>query len=324
MQQSLAQLKIEAPVISLFGSGHSILELSEAELADLRAHTFMWTLNYAPIQLKGHLNMWSDQRTTDYLTAHYQEKPVECLLLGRKGRVNGKLAHQINYLFDPTAEKLGGNYTIVWALQLIQRYWSDKTVLLFGVDMYTHDPRQSKWYDQFTRFDQVKRGKHFPVQENFDKCARQLEQYVRPQGVYNCNLRSGLGCFEKRRWRDLPIASRKFKYHKNHWQDIPKTTEPNLQDDVMVVKKNHAEVIHILNKLPIGTQLGLQLHPDEWRNKRDITDRLSTVLSNFKISDNRGYILSIATLRGMLLTNLAHPSWCAFNEAYFHLQIEKS
>ena len=132
----LSQLKIDLPYIALFGSGNSILDIPDEEFEAIKAHTFVITLNYAPVRLKGHLNIWSDRKVSDYLENYYSKQPKDCQFLARKGRTSNEFKKKIDYWFDPKDEKLNGHFTIIWALQLLRKYFPEKKILLFGVDMY--------------------------------------------------------------------------------------------------------------------------------------------------------------------------------------------
>ena len=92
---------------------------------------------------------------------------------------------------------------MVWALQWLQKYFPEKTILLFGVDMYSKSPSAAKWYDQYTDFDRKKRGKGYKINTKLRQCAQQIRQYVTRKKVYNCNPLSQLDYFEKREWRSF-------------------------------------------------------------------------------------------------------------------------
>lgn len=201
--QTLVDLNIPQPFIALFGSGSSVHNISAETFALIKANAFVITLNYAPIRLHGHMNMWSDRKVSDFLAAHYSEHPKDCLFLVRTQRSAAGLKNKVDYWFDQRKEGLRGNYTIVWALQLLQKYFPEKKILLFGVDMSTLGEKEAKWYDRYTAFDRNKRGVRYNAQLKLEQCARQIEQYCRPTGVFNCNLQSRLAYFPKKDWREL-------------------------------------------------------------------------------------------------------------------------
>lgn len=216
----LDALDIKQPYIALFGSGNSVNALSPQEFDFIKSKAFVITINYAPIRLNGHLNMWSDRKVSDFLNQHYKTNEKNCMFLAQEHRVVGDLKDKVDFYFNRRVEELQGNYTIVWALQLIQRYFPDKTVLLFGVDMYAPDNNRGKWYDRFTDFDFKKRGQRYNVQSKLNQCGQQLNTYVKPDKVINCNPKSHLDAFEKRPWQTV------FPLHISHFAGSPLAGAP--------------------------------------------------------------------------------------------------
>ena len=200
---TLSQCRIEQDTIALFGSGNSIFDLAEEERAHLLKKCFAVTLNYAPVRLASHLNMWSDRRVSDFLATHYRDRPKDRLFLAQATERAHAIAGQVDFWFDRRSERLPGNYTIVWALHLLQPYFPEKRILLFGLDFYIESATEAKWYDRFTDYDRKRRGQNYRVQIKLDQCAQQLEQFCRRENVYNCNPRSRLNFFEKREWQEL-------------------------------------------------------------------------------------------------------------------------
>ena len=199
----LDTLTIDQPYIALFGSGNSINEMSDSEFQSIKANCFTITVNYAPLKLNGHMNMWSDRKVSDFLESHYTKNPKECLFLTQENRVSAAFKRHVEYWFNRRKEGLKGNYTVVWALQLLQKYFPNKTILLFGVDMYAVTNKEAKWYDNYTDYDLKKRGQRYNVQSKLDQCAKQIAQYISAKNVYNCNLKSQLDYFEKCDWKKM-------------------------------------------------------------------------------------------------------------------------
>ena len=204
---SASHLPIPHSHIALFGSGNSIHDISKEDFETIKANTFVITLNYAPIHLNGHLNIWSDRKVSDFLQQHYHSKSKDCLLMAQDGRVPSTFKHKIDYWFDRKKENLLGNYTIVWVLQLLQKYFPDKIILLFGVDLYAKSNTNAKWYDDYTDFDLKKRSLKFNINNKLNQCGLQFRQFIKKEKVYNCNLKSRLQYFEKKDWRDLISSS---------------------------------------------------------------------------------------------------------------------
>jgi hypothetical protein len=147
--------------------------------------------------------MWSDRRVSDFLAAHYRDRPKDRLFLVQAPQRPTTISDLVDFWFDRVSERLQGDYTVVWALMLLQNCFPEKRILLFGLDFYFESPGEAKWYDRFTDFDRKRRSRHYPVQTKLDQCARQLEQFCRRENVYNCNPRSRLNYFEKREWQEL-------------------------------------------------------------------------------------------------------------------------
>ena len=192
---------IHQPYIALFGSGNSIHDISQTEFAWIKANAFVITLNYAPIHLKGHLNIWSDRKVSDFLEAHYLSHPKNCLFWAQENRTTSAFSKKVDFWFNRKKEKLQGNYTIVWALQLLKKYFPEKKILLFGVDLYTDDQDQAKWYDRYTDYDKEKRGGNYRIFQKLNQCGQQLSRFVSPENVFNCNPESRLNHFEKVDWK---------------------------------------------------------------------------------------------------------------------------
>ena len=203
----LSKLTIDQEVISIFGSGSSLLEMPEKELDYIRDRSFVITINYGPIHFNSHMNMWSDVHVSQFLNEHYQKNPKDRLFLARVNGLGRKpidIKSKVDYWFDPRREKLRGNYTVVWALALMKKYFSTKTVLLFGIDMYAKSNEQAKWYDEFTSFDREKRGKRFQINRKLNACADQLKRFVgQSDQVWNCNPKSQLNLYRKIDYREI-------------------------------------------------------------------------------------------------------------------------
>ncbi len=177
--------------------------MPDEDFAQIKAQAFVVTLNYAPIRLRGHLNLWSDRRVSQFLEQYYASRPKDCLFLVQENRTSRAFRPKVDFWFDRKKENLQGNYTIVWALQLLRKYFPEKKILLFGVDLYASDTEQAKWYDRFTDYDRKKRGTQYQLHQKLNQCGEQIALYVPPQNIYNCNPRSHLQHFEKKNWREV-------------------------------------------------------------------------------------------------------------------------
>lgn len=205
MRKVFKDIVIEHDYISVFGSGTSINNMSDDEIDAIRSNSFMITMNYAPIKLTGHLNMWSDKKVTAFLQDHYEKSPKNCLFLARdKSMVTNKISlfKKVDYWFNERQEKIKGNYTIVWLLQMLERHFPQKKVLIFGMDMAVIDDRRAKWYDDHTDYDYRKRGR-VNTARKLNICADQLDRYVKRTDMFvNCNVDSNYNGFEKKNWKE--------------------------------------------------------------------------------------------------------------------------
>ena len=118
---SFAQCRIEQDTIALFGSGNSVSDLGEEERAHLLKKCFVVTVNYAPVRLASHLNIWSDGRVSEFMAARYGDRPKDRLWLARVSERDRDVAGQVDFWFSPRTESLRGSKTVVWALQLMLR-----------------------------------------------------------------------------------------------------------------------------------------------------------------------------------------------------------
>jgi hypothetical protein len=190
--------------ISVFASGMSILDLSDEDIERIKSKSFLITLNYAPIKIKGHMNIWSDDRVTDFLNELYRNQTKDILYLVRKEAFKKKtlIEHDVDFWFDKIRDHLCGIYTILWLFMLINKYQPRKKVLVFGMDA---DPTQNtKWYDNYIDFDKIKRGKRYKCIAHSDRCTTQIDKFVKnKQNFLNCNPNSGYNGFKKVDWREI-------------------------------------------------------------------------------------------------------------------------
>jgi len=197
----LTCLKIDQKFISIFASGNSINDLTEEDISFIKEKSFLITVNYAPQKIIGHMNIHSDKIVSNFLSDLYRSKKKDTLLLSRmKAFTNNKdnfLKDSIDYWFDEKSENLKGNYTLVWLLQLMEKHFSDKKILVFGLDLMPQGDI-AKWYDQHTDFDKNKRGPKYPVQRKLDQCSQQIDKFLNKKEIFiNCSPITRYENFEK-------------------------------------------------------------------------------------------------------------------------------
>jgi hypothetical protein len=203
----LSELEIEQSYISVFGSGHSIGSIAEEEIEKIKQHSFLITMNYAPVNITGHMNMWSDKHVSVWMDEWQRNKKKNMLFFAREKGLLGKqiaIKDSVDYLFDEKKEKLQGNYTIVWLCQMLERYFPDKKVLVFGLDMKGISSKRAKWYDDHITFDRLKRGHGFKIDKKLQQCAMQLDRHVKNKEQFiNCNPDSRYDGFQKQDWKAI-------------------------------------------------------------------------------------------------------------------------
>jgi glycosyl transferase family 2/glycosyl transferase family 29 (putative sialyltransferase) len=203
-----SSLKIDDNIISVFGSGSSIKELTEDDIELIKSRSFLITLNYAPVNIRGDLNIFSDRKVAEFLRDFYRDHEKTELLLSRSCAFSRKdsnsLINQIDCWFDCKQMDLKGSFTLVWLCQMLEKYFPKKPVLIFGLDLYYDSQTKGKWYDYYTQFDVKKRGSRFNHGAMLDKCGAQLNKFLKNKKQFiNCNPKSGYNGFIKKDWNDL-------------------------------------------------------------------------------------------------------------------------
>jgi hypothetical protein len=212
MKSHISNFIINQEYISVFASGNSILDIPIEEIKKIKEQSFTIFINYAPARFKEeYMNMliFSDRKVSEWLNKEYivNKRKKETLWLSRHNAFTGNKPYDIfdmsDYHFNNSKENLNGNYTIVWLLQILQKYFKNKKILLFGLDMYTKDNNKAKYYDSHTNWDYNKRGKNYAVKQKLDQCGEQLNKYIINKDIYNCNINSHYNTFIKKDWKDI-------------------------------------------------------------------------------------------------------------------------
>jgi hypothetical protein len=197
---------IQQDYVSVFASGNSILSIPMEDLNLIKSKSFMIGINYAVTYLRPHFLLWSDKVVTEFLAAHFSQNPINEILCAREAAFNQNVPAQVEFKqkvfwgFDKNKNGLDGNYTVVWVLQLLKKYLPpNKKILVFGLDMKLSDKDKDayKFYDKFTKYDAVHRGRSFPAMEKLKECAQQLDQIRDKTNIINCNLESAYDGFPK-------------------------------------------------------------------------------------------------------------------------------
>jgi hypothetical protein len=188
-------LNITKPIISIFASGLSINSLSLQQIEDIHNNSYTFFLNYAPCKFDDrHIDclMWSDKCVTKWLDEYYKEKPKYTLLTRQTAfhpTIKYNIKDWINHWFYLPEERLKGRYTLVWLLQLLQLYYPNIPIYLYGHDCNGN----GKWYDEYIQTDIIKRGNNFNIIKKTIECDVEIKKYVSIQTIKqikNCNLNS--------------------------------------------------------------------------------------------------------------------------------------
>ena len=206
--KKIRDLVIDKKFISILASGPSSMLLGVENLYHIRNSSFVFTMNYAPIQLKGDCNIFSDRKVSEFLQDYYLKNRKDCLLLSKAdafGEHTQKIRNQVDYFFDVKEDEIRGNFTIGTLIQLIQKYWPDKVILVFGLDMKVGPNNEVKWYDKFTDYDKGKRRLLNIKQEmaKIEASTNQLKDFTKNTNIYNCNMQSLFDYYPKMEWREV-------------------------------------------------------------------------------------------------------------------------
>lgn len=204
----LNELNINKEFISVFGSGESILQIPKENIWKIKEKSFTIFTNYAPSNFTSKemdMLIFSDRKVAMWLSEnkYFENKNYLWYSHGKAfpKEIPFNAFEKVNYWFDEQRERFCGNYTVVWLLQALQKYFPNKIILLFGVDMYKKEV--DKWYDKFTNYDINKRGKRYNVIEKLNQCTLQLKNYVKNLNIFNCNLNSKLDLYPKKDWKEI-------------------------------------------------------------------------------------------------------------------------
>jgi hypothetical protein len=211
-------LKIEQKYVSLFASGLSINELSQEDFKQIKDKSYMIGTNYFLLYYTPHLLFFSDPKTLDFNTEIISKNGKQCLILTHKDAfeldMHSPFKMKVDYWFNRHHYKLYSNYTAIWALQLLKRFFPDKEILLFGFDFYVPETAYGKdkilrvkCYDYKTDYDLKDRDTDRALRnlERFEKDLIDLkdndESFI--NNVWNCNLKSRTLVFKRKDWREI-------------------------------------------------------------------------------------------------------------------------
>jgi hypothetical protein len=201
------KLKIDQPYISIFASGPSINALTLEDFSYIKEKTYMVGTNYFILKYLPHMAFWSDYKVTDFMTDYYRNKEKDCILCSREegfsvAQVGFKV--KVDYWFDKKYYNLYGNFTSFSAMQLFQRFFPDKPILLFGMD-FQFNPGILKFYDTLTDHDSKDRNDNkYP--SSISRLLENLNHFYTNKDtskIYNCYLDSALNLFQKKNYKEV-------------------------------------------------------------------------------------------------------------------------
>jgi hypothetical protein len=181
----ISELKIEQDNISVFCSGESIMDITLGQMKSITNNTFSISLNYAFKLFATHMIMWYDKRVSDTIRDYAKGQSIWVTNIEALG--NGTIGI-VDYYYD----KSEGNYTAVILFQLLQRYFPDKKVYVFGLDM-----TGGKWYGEEKDMDW-----NFDQQKELDKCRKQIDEKITNKEQFiNCSPISKYDGFRREKWK---------------------------------------------------------------------------------------------------------------------------
>jgi len=205
--QHISKLKIEQKYISIFASGNSLKELPNEDVEEIYAKSFLITMNYGPVNFPCHMNIWSDKLVTDFMIDHFKTHPKDHITLARFQAFDYRNPIHVNfrdsyldYTYDTKQDKISGCYTIVFLIQILQKFFPDKIILVFGVDM---NDINSKWYDSFTDWDSKKRGNNNYIHNKVRESCNQITTNTKNVNIFNCNPNSNYKIWTKKDYKEL-------------------------------------------------------------------------------------------------------------------------
>jgi len=192
--KKLPELKINKPLITIFASGNSILNLTDEDFSLIRNKSFTIGLNYSVLKYHTDMIMWSDKKPSDFLQSYFSNNLKTQYLLSREKAFSQEkhkvLIELVDFWFDERKDNLIGNYTIVWLIQLLKKTFPHMPIAIFGLDMIAPSNDQAKWYDKFTTIDKDHRGSKYPVWDKLKQCAEQMDRIENKDRIWNCNPQS--------------------------------------------------------------------------------------------------------------------------------------
>jgi len=189
-------VSIKKDFISVFASGPSVNSLTEKEIEYIKEKSFTITLNYGISKFRSNMNVWQTKSLNEWMWSNYKNK---------NGMVFVSRKRYSNFIDISLEEEVAHNnlkmdvkFTLPKVLYLIQKFFHNKKVLIFGLD----GNDKGKYYDEYTKSDlKVSHGRK---QETINRSLQQLDRWIINRDMfYNCNINSNYNGFKKIKFIEL-------------------------------------------------------------------------------------------------------------------------
>lgn len=192
--ESLRNLKIPKDYISLVASGLSVLDLTQEDAEIISNNSYVITTNYPlSLHLPGFIpdmHVWGDPKPGRFLSDNLSLVDGACLVTRDQALTSefdgSELKSKISYHFNNKHERLLGNCTLMWVLDLLKQTHPTCVFLLFGVDGFIPDNAPiidgrvcAKWYDVYTSHDHEHRNRQGKtIIRNIDRTLTNIDSFV--------------------------------------------------------------------------------------------------------------------------------------------------
>ena len=178
--------KIDDSIISIFAKGQSA-NIEEDEYEFIKNRTFVIGLN--EFSRTPHMRFWNDVGIAYLYDRYYKNREKDCLLSTRmQTLVHEKLPikQKIDVTWDTLEDELNRDkITLMSCLELITKYMSNKTVMLFGVDC-DETKTERLTYDPVSDSFKIENRKGYG--DYLNKTRKMLEIYSIGKPIINCNV----------------------------------------------------------------------------------------------------------------------------------------
>lgn len=180
------ELEIPQDTISVFTGGFSVDELDDDDLWYIKRKTCMTAINeYLWNRIDPHIRVWYDNGISDNL-ARVEKNSV---YITRPRGLTYNILGKIDYVFDDLLTE--GEYTFYSWIQILRKYYPEKTILMFGFDCYSSDERMCWDKGKLVKRKIINYSKTLKEHKDFfeNRYKREPEFF---DNIWNCNLSSAV------------------------------------------------------------------------------------------------------------------------------------